>query len=456
MTLHMSLLPAEPVLAYRQEPQICYVLVTLEAHSGSVRQQAANWVLVADASRSMRIPIISEAQFRQLVRTGGAHEVLVDGVPVWQFTAPVPPEIEAVSPSAIDHVIHALYTLVEQLQEHDRLALIACAEDAVLLASGTGRDGRAALLQSVGRLKEVSLGEQTDLARGMQMGLQQLRQQSGGSASVRRLVLLTDGFTQNPDVCRELAHQAASEGIVVSTLGLGGDFQEDLLTALADICGGQAVFLRQADEIAQAVAHELVSARTVAAHALTLSFECSREVELRRATSISPTLASLTPVHSAPNQFRLHLGDLEPQAPARILLELVAPPIRHTSDQPVRRVRLARVAAMSESPATTANLDIIAAYAAQAATPPAVVLDAAARANAARLQLRALEAAANGDQADAVRLLRSATARLSELGEHGLADLAQQEIAALEHTGHTTRLGAKELTYATRRLGKSQ
>jgi hypothetical protein len=453
MTLHMSLLPAEPVLAYRQEAQVCYVLVNLEARGNPVMQQAVNWVLVADASRSMRIPIISEAQFRQLVRTGGAHEVLVDGVPVWQFSAPVPPEIEAVSPSAIDHTAHALYTLIEQLQDHDRLALVACAEDAVLLASGTGGDERATLLQSIDKLKELALGEQTDLARGIQMGLQQLRRQADDYMPVRRLVLLTDGFTQNPKNCQELAHQAASEGIVISTLGLGGDFQEDLLTTLADISGGEAVFLRQADEIAQAVAYELTSARAVAAHALTLSLECSREVQLRRATSISPTLALLAPVQSAPDQFRLHLGDLRPQVPVQVLLELVAPPLRHLPEQSTRRVRLAHMAAVCEAPAATARLDIVATYARQATAPPAVVLDAAARANAARLQRRALDAAANGDQAGAVRLLRSVTERLNELGERELAELAQQEIAALERTGHTTRLGAKELTYATRRLG---
>jgi Mg-chelatase subunit ChlD len=455
MTLQMSFVPAEPVLAYRQEAQICYVLLTLEAHGGSVMQQAVNWVLMADASRSMRIPIISEAQFRQLVRTGGAHEVLVDGVPVWQFSAPVPPEIEAASPSAIDHVAHALYSLTEQLQEHDHLALVACAEDAVLLASGTGSDGRAALLQSIGRLKSLSLGEQTDLARGIHMGLQQLRQHHDQHAPVRRLVLLTDGFTQDPEHCRELAHQAAAEGIVISTLGLGGDFQEDLLTALADISGGQAVFLRQADEIAQSVAHELASAHAVAAHALTLSLACSRAVELRRAARISPSLTLLDPVQPVPNKYRLHLGDLGPQVPVRVLLELVAPPIVQTPEQATRRVRLVRIEAASELPATATSLDLVATYAAQAAPPPAAVLDAAARANAARLQRRALDAAASGDQAGAVRLLHAVTARLNELGEQGLADLVQQEIAALEQTGHTTRLGSKELTYATRRLGRS-
>jgi hypothetical protein len=70
-----------------------------------------------------------------------------------------------------------------------------------------------------------------------------------------------------------------------------------------------------------------------------------------------------------------------------------------------------------------------------------------------RLQRRALDAATSGDHATAALLLRSVAMRLHELGEVGLANIALQEADELERTGKTTRLGAKELTYNTRRLG---
>jgi hypothetical protein len=456
MTFSLSLQPENPTLAIRPDAQVCYVLVTLAVRNNTPTDRAVNWALVADASRSMRIPIISEEQFRQLVREGGAHEVLVDGVPVWQFNAPVPPEINAISPSALDHVAQALYSIVEHLHSADRFALVACAEDALLLAPATSGVEREILARHIDKLKGLNLGEETDLARGLHLGLEQLEQgHSGADARVERLLLLTDGFTRHPERCLYLAREAAAQGISVSTLGLGGDFQDDVLTALADVTGGRAVFLRHADEIADAVAHELAAARAVAARAVSLNIALSEGVKLRRATSIRPTLAMLEAAHRPPNGYSLRLGDVQQQQSVTVLLELLAPPAPPLSDTPTRRVRLAQIRAESAGSDQTARLDLITTYTPAPAPAPAAVLDAAARANAARLQRRALQAAAGGDRATAVQLMHAAAARLNELGEAALAAVALQEAATLEQTGQTTRLGAKELTYATRRLGQS-
>jgi hypothetical protein len=70
------------------------------------------------------------------------------------------------------------------------------------------------------------------------------------------------------------------------------------------------------------------------------------------------------------------------------------------------------------------------------------------------LQQRALDAAAQGQRDEAARLLQAVAARLRELGEADLAAVAQQESDEIARTGQTTRMGAKELTYSTRRLGK--
>ena len=133
--------PSQLVLGPLREQQLCYLLLTISAR-GSGTNRPVNWALIADASRSMRIPIVDEAQFRALLREHAAQETLVDGVPVWQLSGPVPPEVRAASPSALDHVARALHSIVERLDRNDRFALIACAEEAVLLnrsASGTER-----------------------------------------------------------------------------------------------------------------------------------------------------------------------------------------------------------------------------------------------------------------------------------------------------------------------------
>jgi hypothetical protein len=449
MGLLLSVSPAQAALEPRPEPQLCYALVTLAADAGG-GAEPVNWAVVADASRSMRIPIVSEDQFRELVRSGGAQEVLVDGVPVWQLAGPVPEAVRAAAPSALDHIARALSSVIERLDRADRLSVIACAEQARVLAAAGG-DRRDTLAAGAARLRAAALGEETDLAAGMALALDELRAGSG----VSRLILLTDGFTRDPEACLALARRAAAAAISVSTLGLGGEFQDHLLTQLADLTGGRAVFLRRAEQVPAAVAAELDAARGVAARALTLELALPRGATLRYATRLSPALAPLEWEASEDGRRALlRLGDLERGHPARLLLEILAPPAPPRPGPDGALVRVAALAAASG--AARASADLIARYGPAPQPPPPLVLDAAARAAAARFQRRAAEAAARGDAAAAAALHRAAAARLDDLGERELAAAARREAAALAATGVGTGLDARELTYATRRLGEHE
>lgn len=441
MTLHLTIYPPVIALAPCNEPQVAYALVTIGAE-GTADLAPLNWVVVADASRSMRIPIVSEEQFRDLVRGGGAHEVLVDGLPVWQLAGPVPETIRAVAPSALDHTARALHSVVERLEYDDRLCLVACAERAVRLASGSGAR-RDELVAGIAALPAAQLGEETDLAAGIRLALEE----SGAMTRGGRIVLLTDGFTRDPEACVALARVAAARGLSVSTLGLGGEFQDELLTRLADLTGGRATFLRRAEQIPAAVSAELDAARSAVARTLTLEIRLTRSVTLRHATRLAPDLAPLE-WEGDPDvrSIRLHLGDLERGAAVRLLLEFLTPPAPVGSP----RTRLAALTARAGT--LQASADVLGHYAGAVAPAPDI-LAAAGRASIARLQRRAAAAAASGDTAGAARLLQAAAARLHDLGEHNLAQAALREAQALAATGRDTGPGARELTYATRRLG---
>lgn len=444
--LSMQIEPAQPALPLLAEPQLCYLLVTITASSDSERP--VNWALVADASRSMRIPIVSEAQFRALLRDGAAQEILVDGVPVWQLAGPVPAQLRATAPSALDFVARALHSIVDRLGAHDRFALVACAEDVLVLTRSSAGTDRAALARGIGRLPSLNLGERTDLARGIEQGLAELRR-SRDAQRAERLLLLTDGFTQRPEECLRLAAVAAAEGIVISTIGLGGEFQDDLLTEIADRSAGRAVFLRKPEAIPHAIGAELQSARAVAASSIVLRLTLEHGTSLRRATRIRPELAVLDDAiqsGAAAGSYTLALGEIAADARLLLLLELLAAP------QPAGVARLGRAEAGARGMAPLAA-NLAAQFGRVEAAPPAV-LDAAARANAARLQQRARATAARGDAPEAARLLRAAAARFDALGEPALAQLARSQASTLDQTGQADTLAAKELTYATRRLGE--
>jgi Ca-activated chloride channel homolog len=451
-TLTLSLTPAQLAVGLLSEAQLCYALLRISARGAPPSGPGArpvNWALVADASRSMRIPIVDEDQFRALIREGGAQETLVDGVPVWQLSSPVPPEVRAAARSALDHVARALHSVVERLDAHDRFALIACAEEAVLLNRSASGAQRADLARGIARLASLNLGEQTDLAQGIELGLGELRRSRAAQAQrgmVDRLLLLTDGFTQRPDACLALASAAADEGVAISTVGLGGEFQEEVLTALADRSGGRALFLHKPDDIPRAIGAELDAARAVAVRTAALRVVPAAGVAVRRVTRIRPDLATLYEDGANAAPADLPLGDLAAGASIVLLLELLAPPWKQG------QAALARIE-LTAGGAPAAGAELFVGYQHSPPNQPPEVLDAAARANAARLQHRALAAAASGASAEATRLLRAAAARLDALGEHDLAGATRANAAAIEQGGTASPLATKELTYATRRLG---
>ncbi|WP_240695668.1 VWA domain-containing protein [Candidatus Chloroploca sp. Khr17] len=447
MSVNIHILPPEMPLHPSTGVQVGYAIVTIAADTGGAAMPV-NWAVVADASRSMRIPIVSEAQFRDLVRAGGAEEVLVDGVPVWQLTTPVPETIRASAPSALDHTVRALHSIVERLDQADQIALVACHEQALLLVATNGAE-RASLLAGASRLASLDPGETTDLAAGMRLALAQIGQHHDG---VSRMMLLTDGFTRDGEACVTLAREAAARGISVSTLGLGGEFQDELLTRIADLSGGRAVYVRQANAIPAAVAAELEAARQVVARSLQLTLtHLPRGCALRYVTRLSPSLAPLEweedPVK---RHLLIRLGDLERGRPVRLLLELVAPPAPPHPPTEGARVRLATLTAQSGNARVATNL--IGHYAGRL-QPPAI-LDAAGRASAVRLQRRAAAAIMTADYHGAAQLLHAAARRFADLGETDLAEACRHEATMLATTGQDTGANARALTYATRRLGE--
>ncbi len=457
MVLHFAIQPDTLPLAPLDRPQLGYALLSLHTSMGDHNRPTLHYALVIDASRSMRIPIVDERQFRDLVRTGGAQEILVDGVPVWQLTQPIPAEMRARTPGALDYTARALHTLSERLNPADAFTLIACAEQAEVLIAGARGIEQDVLIQGINRLTQIRLGQTTDLAQGIALGLAELAHQRPQMERQNcHLLLLTDGFTQNRAACEALAHQAAAMGVLITTLGMGGQCEHDLLITLADLTGGRAIFLPDATAIPQALAQELVTDQPAYNQSASLNMRFSQDTRLRRATRIRPELTPLEPVYQTEREVSLNLGMLTETSPTILLLELLAPPVpRATSPDPgaIRRIRLAQIQIMNASVSHTSH-DLIATYTPTPAEVPPIVLQAVAYATAARLQRRAFAAIETDDQVTGITLLCAVAARLYDLGETDLATVALHEAKVVEQTGQMSSSAASELRYGMRQLGQ--
>jgi Ca-activated chloride channel family protein len=460
MQLNYTVNPYIPVTHQRH---LVYVLVEVDpgddqptgpngpgGSGGSLGSASINLGLVVDASRSMSIPILTDQQFQKLRSMGMARQKTVDGVKVWQFDVPKGFHIDA--PSNMDFTKEALRVVAGLLRPEDHFSLVAFAEDALLMIGSTPATQKTKLVEAVDRLDSIDLGDETYMARGMAMGHKQIQAVPGSGAAVgatRRMVVLTDGYTKDERDAAAWAQQARQAGIVVSTMGLGLDFNEELLISLADASGGESYFIEDPAEIPDAFRQELARAQSITWQDLSLTLTVPGDVTLRRAHRVRPAIAPV-PVEDG----ILSLGNLEAGRPPAALLELIVPP------RPDGAYRLAQVALRgSVAGAPTAQAidqqDVVVRYTERPSlaeqTDPHL-MSVVQAVSAFKLQSQAIEDASRGNVERATRRLRTAGERLKEMGQEDLGETMLTEAELLEKEGQMSSGGTKKLRYGTRKL----
>lgn len=452
MTADLHLTPRlnAPCLPVSDQPRLAYLLLEI---GGAVDCNVLplNLALVVDTSESMHIRLVSEGQFKELARRGLLKEVLIDGVPAWESDG-IPDEALAALPRKIDRVKEALRLLVEHLRPADRFALVAFAGEATTLIPNTNGGQKRRLLDAVESLDRLHLGDETYIGRGLALAFEELwRGAADGLAN--RLLILTDGFTQDEEDCRAWAARARQARLPISTMGLGGEFNEELMIPIADQTGGEAYLLQDADDIPRAFAQELQRAQAVRYRSLELKLRPAQSVEVQAAYRVRPSIAPLEVVDDG-GSFSFFLGDLALEEEPALLIELLVPP------RPEGTFRLAQALLAYDDPTgglsdVKVRSDVVTHYTsdpAQADGRDPEVMRVVEALSAYKLQLRAQADLAAGDVAAATRRLHAAATRLLDMGETALAAEMERQALELEQQGQADPQRTKKLRYETRRL----
>jgi len=433
------------------EPRLLYLLIDARPGAEAQPLQApVNIAVVIDVSESMRLPVLSQAQFDELRKMGQVNQTTSDGVPVWTFKT-IPPEIRKLAPSNLEAVQASISQSAQYLEAGDRVSLVAFADTAKVLLSGLPGGDQGQVLDAVASLAQMKLGDETDIAAGLEMGLNEVRR--GMSAGmVNRVLVLTDGFTREPEQAMQRAKVGRAAGIAVSTIGIGTEFNEKLLVELADSSLGNAYFARTPGEIPPAFGQELAAVQSVVLRDVELEMKFSTCVEVRRAYRVRPAIAAVRDARREGRAITVTMGDLDPSNPPALLVECIVP--AHNGGT----FRIARVAAThrgsNNERVLSTSQDVVVNYSLgkREAPPNPAVMNIVERVTAYALQTRALDDMAAGNVAGATQKLRAAVTRLLTVGETDLAEQVQAEAARLARSGEVSPEGAKELRYATRKL----
>ncbi len=212
----------------------------------------------------------------------------------------------------------AVRSLIDRLDDQDRIGLVTFDDAAAVdfpLAAAT-RGARAELGQLVSRL---GTGSGTNISDGLERGRALLLATTGRSS---RVILLSDGMANSgvvsPDGLTAIVKSIGRAGAVVSTIGMGLDFNETLLARLADHGMGNYSYLASLSNLGQVLEKDLGDAREQFAAASSLLLDLGAGVQVIDAAGY--------PVEQDPDgRVRIPLGQLLEGTTRNLTLSLRAP-----------------------------------------------------------------------------------------------------------------------------------
>jgi Ca-activated chloride channel homolog len=346
----------------------------------------------------------------------------------------------------MDMVKASTLQLLKQMRPQDTVAVVTYSDRAEVLIPAS-RISELGKLQT--RINMIQPSGGTEIYYGLEAGLSQLR--SGQSPTyINHLILLTDGRTYGDEqACLQLAEQAAKEGIGISGLGIGSEWNDAFLDHLAGCGGGSSMFISAPGDLTKFLEEKCKSLAKLYAEQVVFEFENDPLVTLRYAFRMLPEAGPL------PAESPIRVGNIGQFRSLRVLFEFMVDPLPRNQDEIV----LAAGSIRMEIPTWTApstklrlNLRLPVRPVSEADSPPQAILQAMSKLTLYRMQERARAEVEAGEAAKATRHLQYLATNLLAQGQKELAQTVLNEAESVNRNQKFSKEGDKRIKYGTRAL----
>ncbi|MEP7356279.1 MAG: DnaJ domain-containing protein [Anaerolineales bacterium] len=345
----------------------------------------------------------------------------------------------------LDQVKGAVLQVLDNLKESDTFSVVTFSDRAEVIVPA--QRGLAERTLSKAKISTVSAGGGTEILQGLLSGLTELHRHIS-PAGVNHLLLLTDGRTYGDEAdCLMLAHLAASDGIAISGLGIGDEWNDAFVDALTGRTGGTATYISAAQNVAGFIQERVRGLGATFAERLNVQVTLDPGMELASVFRVSPDSGPV------PIEQPLQLGSLPKNGPSTILFKFRLPPLAPGKQNIARLSFFADVVSLGRRGERMAlDLALPVVQDASPSSPPQKLVDALGRLSQYQMQERAWQQAAAGDVDGATERLKTLGTRLLASGQPELARLALSEASRLEKTRVLSEDAKKKLKYGTRAL----
>ena len=359
----------------------------------------------------------------------------------------------SMSGSKLANLKEAAKLSIDQMGPQDIVSIVIFDDKIEVTASSQPVTDPLGLKRQIERIRD---GGGTEMSRGMRKGLEELRK-GLDPGRVSRMLLLTDGETfGDEDVCRQLAAEAGGQSVPIAALGLGEEWNEQLLDDIAQASGGTSDFIPEGrpDGILSTFEACVRAAQATVVQNAEMILRLVGGVMPRVVWRVTPLIAKLGHRALSDRDVQVTLGDMDREQGQSVLVEMLIPP-RQPGTYRIAQAEVSYDVAATGLVGEKAKTDVILGFTAdpsQAMQINPYVMNIVEKVTAHKLQTRALDEAAVGNIAGATQKLRAAATRLLDLGEDELAQTALDEAERLERGEGLSARGTKKLRYETRKL----
>lgn len=172
-----------------------------------------------------------------------------------------------------------VYEIIERLNEGDIISVVVYDNYPRVLIPAQPLENKAEIIKFI---SQIYPSGSTALYAGIELGAEELRKHISDYC-LSKIILLSDGLANvGPQSSEELASlglRLELEDMIISTIGVGLDYNEDLMTALAQESGGNSYFAKDSGELPRIFAEEINEAKTYVAKDIKVRIDTSEGVE---------------------------------------------------------------------------------------------------------------------------------------------------------------------------------
>ncbi len=336
--------------------------------------------------------------------------------------------------------------LLRKMRSFDTISIITFNDRAEVVVAPSDLSNPQIIESS---LYSIQAGGATEIFRGLEAGYR-LVKQTGRMAEFKFIFLITDGHTYGDEAaCLGLAAKAWEDGLSITCMGIGHEWNDQFLDQLAAAGGGSCGYVHDAGELTKIFERKINSIRIGYAHKVELNFETGEGIEVRYIFRIHPDVAPLNLERPIP------IGALEYGNKTVFIIEFkIAPTQSENLSQKLLKGKISLE--IPSQPVTMSrfllNWDLQIKDASLRDKPPTSILQAMSKLTLYRLQERARIEVKGGNYNQATRHLQHLATHLLSQGNRELARTVLMEADHIQRTHQFSKEGDKRIKYGTRAL----